>query len=249
MGANLSLPPLYEARALPASADPLAVAVQTARRSDATGSLFYAERPDRVEMALVLGPEGTLLQSLPVLYPLTMALGDALGSTLPPQIGVQFGWPDRILMNGALAGALRLLSPTDDLKAVPDWLLAGFTLDVMGDPTDPEPGRNPDRTSLFEEGAVEVNPGMILEAFARHFLAWLNRWEEEGLAPLETPWLARAIGFGLEATFAGQNGRVTGKVEAISREGNLVLDSGKRKIVLPISNVLLGEGWREARRR
>ena len=249
MNANLSLPPLFEARALPASADPLAVAEQVARQSDATGSLFYAERPDRLEMALVLGPEGSLQRALPVLYPLTMAFGDALGSVLPPQIGVQFGWPDRILINGALAGALLLFSPTEDLKAVPDWLLAAFTLDVMGDPTDPEPGRNPDRSSLFEEGAVDVNPGMILEAFARHFLAWLNRWEEGGIAPLETVWLARAMGFESETTFAGQNGPITGKVSAISRNGNLVIETGGNKSILPIAKVLAGDGWREARCR
>lgn len=243
----LSLPPLYDPQPLPANADALADAEQAARKTNEAGSLFYAVRPDRLEAALVLEPEGSLGSALTVLYPLMMAFGDALGSTLPPRIGVHYGWPDRILVNGALAGALRLKSSNDDLKATPDWMLAGFTLDIMGNPADMEPGRNADRTSLFEEGAIDVNPGMILEAFARHFLVWLNRWEESGLAAIEAAWLGRALGFETEATFASKTGPIKGKVRAISRDGNLVVESGKRKKTLPLSDALKGDGWREAR--
>ena len=247
MDEELSLPPAFKACALPPDADPSAEGAAAARREDATGFLFYAERPDILEATLVLAPEGTLRASLAVAYPLMQAFGDALGSVLPPRVAVHYGWPDRIFVNGGLAGALRLEAPTGDPDSRPEWLLASVALDIMGGSL-AEPGMERDRTSLYGEGVTDVGPRPILEAFARYFLVWLSRWEERGLAALESAWIGRVLGYEAAHEFHGPSGAFEARVKTLARDGNLVLEAAGRRRVLDIGLVLDAAGWREFKR-
>jgi biotin-(acetyl-CoA carboxylase) ligase len=247
MNEELTLPPAFTARPLEPSADPLAEAEAVARREDATGGLFYSVRPDLLEAALVLGPDKALRSSLSVLYPLMLAFGDALGSALPPRVAVHYGWPDRILINGGLAGALRLVSPTSDADDTPDWLLAGLVLDIMGG-AQADPGLEKDRTSLFGEGVMDVSPQPILEAFARYFLVWLDRWESRGLKALEAAWIGRAMGHEEADEFQGPTGTFQARVKSLARDGNLVLEVAGRRRVLDLMQLLEGRGWRAVKR-
>ncbi|MEQ8602454.1 MAG: biotin/lipoate--protein ligase family protein [Marivibrio sp.] len=189
-----ALPPLFEARPVGADDDPLAQAVADARAGAAdAGALYYPVRPDRLRAALVLAPETPFAHAAEIAYVAMIAFNDALGATLPPQIGVLFGWPDRVLVNGAAAGSMRYVTSTKAADAVPDWMAVGLDLALAGDPRS-EPGRELGRTNLFEEGAGEVSPKEILEAFARHFLSWLHRWERDGLKPVAGAWEARMAG-------------------------------------------------------
>ena len=52
------------------------------------------------------------------------------------------------------------------------------------------------RTTLAEEGCGDIQTVDLLEAFARHFLAWIHRWQEDGVGPVQQAWLARATGLG-----------------------------------------------------
>jgi biotin-(acetyl-CoA carboxylase) ligase len=72
---------------------------------------------------------------------------------------------------------------------VPAWAVVGVALDVLGDPDDDAPGSHPDRTTLLEEGFDELDPGLLLESFARHFLSWMGRWQEDGFASVRDAWL------------------------------------------------------------
>ena len=243
---KISLPPLYEACPLASDRRPLAAAERAAREGDATGRLYYAERLDRLEAALVLGPDRPLYEALDAAYLLMLGMGEALGAVLPPQVAVHYGWPDRLLVNDGLAGAFCLISPTDDPEAHPDWLVAGLTLDVMGTPEGPEPGLRPGDTSLWEEGISDIGPDQILEAFARHFLSVLNDWEGAGLESLVPRWLGRAKGSDEPAVFLTEEGEVEGRIARVAENGDLVLEVGGREEVLAKSLVLAGLGWRRA---
>ena len=239
---TLSLPPLYSGVAVPRQSDPLTEALGLARQGDASGTLVYAEREDRLDAALVLGPEMALRQSLPVIYVFALAAVDALGATIPPQIGVYLHWPDRILVNQALAGGLALSSPTQDLAARPDWLVGRLLLDVRGRPAPDDLSR----TSLYLEGAVEVTTLQILESFARHFLSWLNRWEAEGLAAIEAPWLGRAIGREDSAIFETPAGKAEGRILGLSPDGNLLIEGAEGRSTADLAWLLAGPSWQLA---
>ena len=50
-----------------------------------------------------------------------------------------------------------------------------------------------DRTALHEEGFGEVETLPLLESFIRHFLAWMNTWQDDGFDQVCAAWIARRI--------------------------------------------------------
>jgi len=242
----LSLPPLFSPVPLPADGVPLAAARAAAEKEDAMGRLFYAQRPDRLEAAVVLAPERRQAAALPVLYPLHLGLCDALGALLPPQYAVQFAWPDRICLNGALCGAVAFDLPAVDTKAELPWMTVAVTLALVGHPEGREPGQMRERTTFYDEGAGEIAPGEIIEAFARHFLSWLTRWEDRGLEALWSAWQGRALGYDQDAEFPGPKGAVVGRLAGLTRTGNLRVDTAGGRVSLPLRQILERRGWAEA---
>ena len=189
---ELSLPSLYSPVAIAAAEDAWETAVKTAQSGADPATFVWARREDRVDAAVVLGPETPAEQARLVCYVAAVAIGDALGALIPPAVPVTFGWPDRILVNGATVGGTRLLSAaTQSDESVPDWMVVGLQIAVKIDLTG-EPGETAGRTSLAEEGIVEVGVATLLESFSRHFLFWINRWQDEGFGPVKTAWLGRA---------------------------------------------------------
>jgi biotin-(acetyl-CoA carboxylase) ligase len=191
----LSVPALFAAAAVDAADDPFARAVAAARADGEPGTLLWSPRPDRADCAVILGPETALADAVRVAFVASNGIGDALGALVPPGIPLVFGWPDRIVINGLAAGGIRVVWPdatTPD--AVPPWVVVGIrilvTLDVEA------AGDDVSMTNLFAEGCNEITAREILESFSRHFLYWIDRWLDEGFAPVKTAWLARAANYG-----------------------------------------------------
>jgi biotin-(acetyl-CoA carboxylase) ligase len=105
-----------------------------------------------------------------------------------------------------------------------------------------EPGRRPDLTSLVQEGCVEITAVRLLESFARHFLAWLHRWQEDGFAPVRAAWGARGPEPG--ARLARESGSIHGVFRRIGAEGELVIERDGAEIRLPLAAALAaGPSW------
>ena len=82
-------------------------------------------------------------------------------------------------------------------------------------------------------GAPEVTVAELLEDFTRYFLHWINRWAEEGFAPIARQWSIRADGIGEEIELDVGKRRVRGTFVEIDQQGRLILsvpDEGERKI-------------------
>lgn len=241
---DISLPPMLSALGFGADADLLSEAVFRAQRGKMDpGTICYSKRPDQLDAAILLAPETPLRDAVQVIYPLMLAANDALGATVPPGVAVHLAWPDRLMVNGALAGGMTLITQTESHEAVPDWMLARLTIDVMGDPTDMVPGDVKERTSLYEEGAGEVSARGLLEAFAKYFLNWLDRWQRDGLDAVSAPFLDRAAGRGEPASFLDGAKLVMGKVHTIAPNGDLLLNSEGRLHRLQLLDLLAGPSW------
>ena len=102
-------PPVFRPYAITADLDPFDRAVEMAKEGTEAGTLLWSARQDVYECALVLAPENSLEDSLPVVLVASLGLGDALGALIPPVTAVTFGWPDRIEINGGLVGRIRLI--------------------------------------------------------------------------------------------------------------------------------------------
>jgi BirA family transcriptional regulator, biotin operon repressor / biotin---[acetyl-CoA-carboxylase] ligase len=185
------MPPLFRPLAVTPEIDPFERGLQVAAEGAEAGTVLWSIGQDKCQAAVVLAPEHPLDSSLPIVMVAMLGLGDALGALLPPVVTLTFSWPDRIEVNGATVGGVRMTSAgTEKPSEVPAWIVVGFGITVRAAG---EPGHRPGTTTLADEGC-ELASIDLIEAFSRHFLAWINRWQEDGAAPVRQAWLSRATG-------------------------------------------------------
>ena len=188
------LPPLLRPLAAPPDRDPFERCLELARTGADAGTLVWASGEEVCACAVVLAPEQPLEPSLPIVLIAMLAVADGLGAMVPPLVAVTFGWPDRIEVNGGVIGGVRFASaPTERAHAIPEWLVVGIRIALRSGPGRPLAGGR--RTTLADEGC-ELLAIDLIEAFGRHFLAWINRWQEQGVGPVQQAWLSRATGLG-----------------------------------------------------
>jgi len=233
-----SLPPVFVEFSVNADVDPFDHAISLAEKDTEAGTLIWSERKDVHECALILLPERSLEESLPVVLVALLGLGDALGALIPPVTSVTFGWPNRIEVNGGIAGSINLaVAKTPNPTAVPDWLVIGFNLMQDGG-WDRDKGNGQHRTTLSEEGC-EVDQVDLLEALSRHLLAWINRWQSDGFQPVQQAWISRAqeIGKNVEIDIGGRIRQ--GTFKGLNDQGGIELVDQGRNQVIPLSEALL----------
>ena len=122
-------------------------------------------------------------------------LSNALGALAPPEVAVHLLWSGGILINGARCGKLRVSANHQDPTKVPDWLCVGLELDLW--PASENMGETPNETALYAEGCQRLTLN-LLEAWARHTLNWLTRWEADGQERFTTS--GEDLHMGLEKT-------------------------------------------------
>lgn len=216
-------PPLLRGVALPAGTDPLARAVAQAAGGCDAGLVFHDVQADRLRASIVFAPEVTLDRAMAMLPTCAVGLQNALGALAPPEVGVHLGWDGGVYVNGARCGRLRAACDRTMPDQVPGWLVIGLELRVMT--FSDAPGETPDETSLHDEGCAEVDPAQLLEAWARHTLVWINRWSDEGAAPLHAEWTGLVRDLGAEVEIGGRTGTFLGVDEnfgMLLREGTVV---------------------------
>jgi len=239
-----TFPPLLRPSAVPADVDPFERCIQLAVEGADAGTLLWRIGPDLCECAVVLAPEQPREQSLPIVLVAMLGLADGLGALMPPTVPVTFGWPDRLEVNGAVVGGVRCASaPTEAPDAVPDWLVIGFRIAMRGPWTKPESPDELPRTSLAEEGCAEVTTIDLLEEFGRHFLSWINRWQEEGVRPVQQAWLRRATGLGKEVSIRIGRDLRTGVFEGLTETGAMRLARGGVAQTIPLDEATRQPTW------
>jgi biotin-(acetyl-CoA carboxylase) ligase len=205
---ELAFPPLMSGEAAPPGAVYERAVTRAALGCDA-GLIVHALGADRMGAAMVFAPEVPLKQAVAMLPLCGVGFQNALGALAPPEVPVHLEWGGGIRVNGASCGQLRMFASGSDPDAVPDWLVVGFELQLM--PASEETGETPDETALFVEGCADVQPPHLLEAWARHTLNWINRWEEPaGARALHVDWRGMAHGVGEPVTRDGRSGTFLG---------------------------------------
>lgn len=201
-----SFPPLLHGA--PATGDPFAAAVAGAEDEAEPGRVHYEMRDDKLRAAVVLAPEMPLADAMGALLAVQLGLSDALGALAPPEVAVQIGWPDRLLVNGGLCGRFRAAASTADPAAEPDWLVIGIDIDILPI-SDVDAGLTPDSTTLYAEGCAELTAIDLIEAWSRHMMGWLHTFMSEGFAPLHAAWSGKCAGLGEDAALP-EEGRFLG---------------------------------------
>jgi biotin-(acetyl-CoA carboxylase) ligase len=225
-------PPLMVGEPVEGATDPMAHARALAALGCDGGTVVYNIQADRLRAAIVFAPEVALEDAMAMLPVCGVGFQNALGALAPPEVAVHLTWEGGIRLNGAACGALRVSADPVAPDAVPDWLVVGFDLPVLL--TDAAPGAAPERTALYEEGCSEVSLTQLVESWARHTLVWINRWQEEGNAPLHAEWMGLLQGVGEAVSRDGLSGTFLGLDD---RFGMLLRDAQTTHLV-PMSRLL-----------
>ena len=233
---RLSLPAPYREMRLAGGRSAIAAACAAAAGGVEEGALFWSERADRLECGLVLRPDRSRRDSLPVIYLGALAFADALGAFAAPPAPIAFRWPGGIVIDGGLAGRVSLECAPSDADAVPQWAVLGVALALAA--ADREPGRTPFVTSIAAEGFEEFSASGQIEGFGRHFLRWLGRWEADGLAPAAAEWSRRAFGLAAAPVALPEGGH--GTPLGLDPAGNLRVSRGSRESILSLEAALAG---------
>ena len=210
-------PPLFTGHAVKSPAQPFDEAIRLARAGTlGAGDLVWSRNTSRADLALILEPEVALNRAQQMAPLALVAVAETIGFLAPPQVAVEFRWPGTVVVNGAVAGVVRLAAAHTPADAPPAWLVIGVTIELSPNDRDGEPGDHPERTTLSQEGAPELTRTDVIEALATRLLAWLNTWSEDGFRPIHDQWLLRAEGRDRDVTIDGRAGRVLGLDEDAS---------------------------------
>lgn len=223
------LPPVYEPAFLEAADSAVAEVMRRAAAGAEEGTLVWVGEqtagrgqhgewqspPGGLYVAVLLRPEFPMAR-LPELGLVTLlALGTAVAELLPPMTGLDYRWPNDLLINGhkvggvavhrSGAGSAVLAAQLNVAPPVAGWAHA----------------------SLVEDGTAETTPGEALERFARYLLDGLQRWDEEGLVPLCQSLRARGLLTREDTvTVRTPGGPVTGVPRALEPDGSLRVATG-----------------------
>jgi biotin-(acetyl-CoA carboxylase) ligase len=190
---------------------------------------------DLLQGAMVFAPEVPLSDAVAMLPVCGVGFQNALGALAPPEVAVHLEWDGVIRVNGAQCGKLSMAASTSEADTQPDWLVVGLDLPLW--PKDNSAGgETPDQTTLYSEGCVDVAADALLEAWARHTLNWIGRWEDEGVKPVHSEWRGLAHGIGESLTRGG----VTGTFVGVDERFGLLFRVGDETRLIPLTEVLEG---------
>ncbi len=227
-----SFPPLMSSLAVTGAISPFDKARAMAALGCDAGLIVHNVTDRQLAAALVMAPEVPLAQAMAMLPACGIGFQNALGALAPPEVAVHLEWPGGIRVNGARCGRLRVAAGGTDPAALPGWLVVG--LDVPITPGTDRPGETPDETALLEEGCAELDPLMLLEAWARHTLVWITRWEDEGPRPLHAEWRGLAWGMGEAVTLGG----LTGMWVGVDEDFGMLMREGDITHLIPLTSLL-----------
>lgn len=230
-------PPLMRGHPVDAGTEPFGKACALAALGCDAGTVVHAVTANRLAAALVLAPEVPLAQAMAMLPACAVGFQNALGALGPPELAVHLEWAGGIRVNGACCGRLRAAAAIADPATVPDWMVVALEVPLVQ--LDDRPGDHLDETALYDEGCAGVDPTALLEAWARHTLNWITRWEEDGPRPLHAAWRGLAHGLGEDAAIAGLAGTFVGIDEDF---GMLLRDDAGTTHLVPLTAVLETQG-------
>jgi biotin-(acetyl-CoA carboxylase) ligase len=226
----LHFPPLMSGEEV--GPDVLQEAQMRALKGVEAGRVCYHLGADSFAAAMIFAPDVALEEAMAMLPLCAVGFQNALGALAPPEVAVHLGWDGTLRVNGARCGRFEVAAATQAPEAVPDWLVVGVSVPLW--PATDRPGDTPDETALYAEGCADVSAPALVEAWARHTMAWIARWEDEGLAPVHAEWRGLAHGIGEDITRGAWSGTFLG----VDERFGMLLRDGRTTHLIPLTALL-----------
>ncbi len=188
----------------------------------------WVSPPGNLYCSLVLRPDCPPFEAAQLSFVAALAVSGALSALVPPLSEIVYKWPNDVLLNNRKVAGVLLESSTTAPDRL-DWLVLGVGVNVTSAPEETDYPA----TSLHAEGCGAVTAAEVLEAFCRHIHAQVDRWRDDGFAPVREAWLDRANGIGEEVTVNLGAETFTGDFIDLDETGALVvaLPNGSRRAV------------------
>lgn len=235
----LELPAAYEPVLLDDRSNVLARTIEMARQGYGEGTLVWATAqengparpgktwysPDQgLYLGVVLEPEFEPGKAGEIGLVGLVAMGVAIAEEVAPMTDLAYRWPNDILLSGSKVGGVQLRHDPKE-----GWLVLGVSINVAK-----EPGEVIDGGCVCTEGGTpELLPEELLKDFARSFLHWLNRWDEEGLEPVLLQLKGRQGAAGDPVLVALDHGEtVAGVFQEVTPDGSLSVEvNGQERLI------------------
>jgi len=184
--------------------------------------------------AILLRPDYPAKVGAQLAFVSAVSAGAAIAEVAPPMTDLKYRWPNEVLVNGATAAMVRLAWDAGD---PPVWLVVALYVNVIHYPD----AAGLTATSLRAEAIDEATGASLLQAYARHFLAWVNRWGDDGFEPIRKAWLQRADGLTRPIRVELASGVLEGRFLDVDPDGSLVIEepAGSQRLV-PMAEVFQG---------
>ncbi len=228
-----SLPGLYELVTLERTDSARAHAERLAADGAAEGTLVWAKAQQEglgrrgnhwmsgsknLHCAIVLRPDQELTECCQLSLMGCICTAMAIARQAEPLEELRFRWPNDVLLNRGKVAGITLSGELRPGEQVP-WLVVGVNVNAYEHPA----SKGFDAASMRGEGFPQHDRVALLEAYAREFLSWINRWAEEGLAPIRKQWLNRSDEGREQVTIHLGDTTLTGHVTGLDDRGSLQL--------------------------
>lgn len=169
--------------------------------------------------SIILRPRCAPLQAAQLTFAAALAVRDMLSVYIADSGSIACKWPNDVLVKGRKISGILLESSTAGKGGV-EWLVLGVGVNLRHHP---DVGGNHPSTSLYNEGAGEVDSCSALEEFAGAFSRRRNQWLEGGFQPIRDAWLKYAYGLGKTAHIKLESREHVGRFVGIDESGALQL--------------------------
>lgn len=230
-----NLPGLYELVVVEETDNAAAHARRLARDGAEEGTFVWAKtqaqgpgRPGKswipgegnLHCAVILRP-GEPLETCSQLSLLTaVCVAQAITLVGEPMEELRLGWPNDVYLNRGKVAGVHLSGQVDAGNRV-EWMVIAVNINTASRPE----GLGLNAASLHGEGFEVSDRIDVLEGFAREFLAWLNRWAEEGMEPVRKAWLWRGGWRDAERSVEVDGREVRGMFDSLDYDGALKLQT------------------------
>jgi len=239
------LPSVYEPIYLESVGNLAEAAIEKARDGAPEGTLVWTtnqaagigrlgqawESPaDGLYAALVIRPDFDWRETGQIALVGLVSLGAAVASLVGPMTQLWYRWPNDLLVGGTKIAGLWLHEDRDT-----GWLVLNFACNV-----ETRPKGIFDAGCLLEEGGnPDITPAVLLEQFARQFLAWLNIWADEGMQPIVREFTNRTDPPGTPtALVIEKNKKIAGTLAGVDSRGRLQLEANAKRRTISIRRFL-----------
>jgi len=169
--------------------------------------------------SLILRPQVSVAEAAQLSFVAALALYDALGNVSEPGHQIHLKWPNDLLLQEKKVAGL-LLESEGSGDGTLEWVIVGLGLNIASHPENTD---FPATSLRFEQWSTSVEEA--LQAYARSFLGWANRWIEDGFQPVRKTWLQRSIGLGEPIEVRLENQTLTGIFKDMDETGTLILET------------------------